>query len=194
MDKEYLKKYYQLNRDIIKQRSKIRYELNKNEILEKSKIYVRKNKERITLYKHEYFQKNKKDIIERTKKYRKQYRKENKDKIHLYNKFRRNNSAWKIRCNLAVRIYKALKGINKSARTIELLGCSIEQLKSHLESKFTKGMSWKNYGKWHIDHIKPCASFDLNKASEQRKCFHYKNLQPLWAKDNIKKGARYVRA
>jgi hypothetical protein len=50
-------------------------------------------------------------------------------------------------------------------------------------------MTWQNYGYygWHIDHIKPCASFDLRKPSEQRKCFHYSNLQPLWAKDNLQK-------
>jgi len=51
-------------------------------------------------------------------------------------------------------------------------------------------MSWNNHGEWHIDHIKPCTSFDLSKLSEQKKCFHYKNLQPLWAKDNLSKGAK----
>lgn len=67
-----------------------------------------------------------------------------------------------------------------------------KQLKKHLEIKFTKGMSWENYGKWHVDHIKPCAKFDLTKESEQRKCFHYTNLQPLWAIDNFKKGANIL--
>ena len=51
-------------------------------------------------------------------------------------------------------------------------------------------MNWNNIGKWHIDHIKPCKSFDLTKSDEQKKCFHYTNLQPLWALDNIKKGAK----
>ena len=57
--------------------------------------------------------------------------------------------------------------------------------------KFVSGMSWENYGKWHIDHIKPCASFNLLEEDEQKKCFHYTNLQPLWAKDNLKKGGKY---
>lgn len=79
---------------------------------------------------------------------------------------------------------------------MKLVGCSLEQLKKHLQSKFTKGMTWENYGtgwhgkgmkEWHIDHIRPCASFDLSKASEQKKCFNYSNLQPLWAKDNLSK-------
>ena len=73
-----------------------------------------------------------------------------------------------------------------------LIGCSLEELKKHLESQFKPGMSWKNRGRngWHIDHIKPCASFDLSKSEEQHKCFHYSNLQPLWAKENLRKGIK----
>ena len=52
-------------------------------------------------------------------------------------------------------------------------------------------MSWGNYGKWHVDHIRPCASFNLVNEEEQKKCFHYTNLQPLWAKDNLSKGSKY---
>ena len=72
-----------------------------------------------------------------------------------------------------------------SESTKKLLGCSIEFLKQHLESQFTDGMNWANYGKWHIDHILPCASFDKSKPEEQSKCFNYSNLQPLWALDNM---------
>lgn len=74
---------------------------------------------------------------------------------------------------------------------MELVGCSIDKLKQHLESKFTEGMSWDNYGDWHVDHIKPCASFDLSDPEQQRLCFNYKNLQPLWAADNLSKGDSY---
>ncbi len=75
----------------------------------------------------------------------------------------------------------------KSGHTIDLLGCSIEFLKKRFESMFTEGMTWENYGKWHIDHIIPCSIFDLTKPEAQAFCFHYTNLQPLWAKDNLKK-------
>jgi len=77
---------------------------------------------------------------------------------------------------------------------MKLVGCSIDQLKQHIEKQFKKGMSWDNWGiyGWHIDHIKPCASFDLTKESEQKKCFHYTNLQPLWAKENLKKYNHYI--
>jgi len=84
-----------------------------------------------------------------------------------------------------------LKGNIKSKKTKELLGCTVEELKRYLSNKFVDNMSFENYGKWHIDHIIPCASFDFSKPEEQAKCFHYTNLQPLWAIDNIKKGAKY---
>lgn len=75
----------------------------------------------------------------------------------------------------------------KSAPTLALLGCGIESFKIHLQNQFTEGMSWDNYGKWHIDHIKPCCSFDLSLEENQRACFHYSNLRPLWGSDNSKK-------
>jgi len=85
------------------------------------------------------------------------------------------------------RVRMALKGIGaKSASTLGLLGCSVDELRVHLEKQFIEGMTWDNHGfrGWHIDHIIPCASFDLSKPEEQRKCFHFANLQPLWAHDN----------
>lgn len=89
------------------------------------------------------------------------------------------------------RIYYALKNNTKTLSTIELLGVnSIEELWQYLEKKFTEGMTRKNYGKWHIDHIRPCSSFDFSDPNQQKECFHYTNLQPLWAKDNFKKGNR----
>jgi hypothetical protein len=75
---------------------------------------------------------------------------------------------------------------NRSKRTVEWLGCSIADLKSHLESKFQLGMSWSNYGMWHIDHIIPLASA-ADENDVLRLC-HYTNLQPLWAEDNLRKG------
>lgn len=95
----------------------------------------------------------------------------------------------RIALRLRNRINRALRGIVKKANTFWLLGCTIEELKQHLENQFKGNMSWDNYGfyGWHIDHIIPCASFDLSKASEQKKCFHYTNLQPLWAEENLRK-------
>lgn len=90
------------------------------------------------------------------------------------------------------RIQHALHGRSRAQKTIDLLGCTIDQLRSWLAQKFQAGMSWDNYGVWHIDHILPCASFDLTDPKQQQQCFHYTNLQPLWAKDNLKKGAKHA--
>lgn len=73
-----------------------------------------------------------------------------------------------------------------------MIGCSIEELKQYLEKQFKEGMTWDNYGEWHIDHIIPCAAFDLTKEEEQLKCFNYTNLQPLWAEENEKKGDKII--
>jgi Prasinovirus endonuclease VII len=86
--------------------------------------------------------------------------------------------------------------IHKCASTLELLGCSLTDLKIHLEKHFQPGMTWENHGlgdnKWHVDHILPCDSFDLTQESEQRKCFHYTNLQPLWQFDNLSKNNKII--
>jgi hypothetical protein len=116
----------------------------------------------------------------------------NKTARSQYNKWR-SCPAILIKYRLRSRINRVLRGKLKSAPTLTLLGCSLEQFKSHLESQFTRGMNWNNYGSaWHIDHKEPCSSFDLSKPIEQRRCFHYSNLQPLGAKENRCKHARII--
>lgn len=103
------------------------------------------------------------------------------------------NPGHRIKCALRLRIWKTCKrvGALKSDRTEALIGCSIPHFRAHIESKFKVGMTWDNYGQWHIDHVRPCASFDLTSPDQQRECFHFSNLQPLWAQDNRSKHARY---
>ena len=84
--------------------------------------------------------------------------------------------------------------IKKTEPIIKILGCSIEDFKKHIESKFVSGMNWENHNAkgWHIDHIRPCASFNLINPEHQRQCFHYTNLQPLWWNENIAKSDKWV--
>lgn len=99
-----------------------------------------------------------------------------------------NNIDFKIKRLLRSRLNLALKNNQKSGHTLELLGCTIEHLKQHLESQFEPGMTWENYGtEWHIDHIIPCTYFDLTDPEQQRICFNCRNLQPMWGSENIKK-------
>ena len=89
------------------------------------------------------------------------------------------------------RIYQALKGKFKSKKTMTLLGCTAKEFKAHLESLFKEGMTWDNYGEWHVDHIKPLSLFQLELDSEQQAAFNYLNTQPLWAKENLQKRNKY---
>lgn len=99
---------------------------------------------------------------------------------------------------LRKRTYSALKNNLKSGSAIRDLGCSLEELKSYLESKFQPGMSWDNYGRksgikcWEIDHIRPLKAFKLSNIEEFKKASNFTNLQPLWAEDNMKKRDKYL--
>uniref|UniRef100_A0A6C0I720 DNA endonuclease I-HmuI-like NUMOD-like domain-containing protein n=1 Tax=viral metagenome TaxID=1070528 RepID=A0A6C0I720_9ZZZZ len=127
------------------------------------------------------------------------YRKDNRiilnEKHKLYDKNRKKiDPEYKLLKTLRSRIGTAIIRNNsiKSTNTINLLGGSIEECRKHLESKFKDGMNWNNHGKWHIDHIIPCSSFNLSIEEEQKKCFHYSNLQPLWAYENLSKGNKIL--
>lgn len=127
------------------------------------------------------------------------WRKDNREKINKnileYEKKRKiTDPEFKLLKTLRSRLGNAINRQNsiKSDSTIELLGCSVSFLKGYLAYKFKEGMIWENHGEWHIDHIKPCASFNLLDEEEQKKCFHYTNLQPLWASENLSKGCKYI--
>ena len=174
--------------------------LKKAKRAEYSKIYQLKNKAKISEYNKIYTEKNKAKKIEYDKKnkvkiteYQKEYRKNNKHKNSDYLKNKRQTDPFfKLKHNLRTRINSSLKAKNyiKSQRTIEMIGCDLKTIKAHLEKQFTKGMNWENQGEWHIDHIIPCASAKTEEALI--KLFHYTNLQPLWAIDNILKKDKII--
>lgn len=106
---------------------------------------------------------------------------------------KKNRLRKKIVTRLRTRLSRAMKAqlTSKKKRTLDLLGIPLDEFLVYMESKFAEGMSWENYGEWHIDHIKPCSKFDLFLRSEQEECFHYSNLQPLWSWENFEKRAKY---
>ena len=156
-------------------------------------------------YQAKHRQKNLEKIKERDAKYRREnaekikernakYRRENPEKRNAYFRKRyKNDEDFRITSILRSRLRQALKSqsAKKSKRTLELVGCSIDELWKHLEKQFKDGMTRQNLGKWHIDHIKPCSLFNLTDPEQQKECHNYKNLQPLWAIDNIKKGNKW---
>lgn len=136
-----------------------------------------------------YYEKNKKRILKQQSEYAKNNKEIRNAAARKRYKIKMKDPYFRLMQSLRARIRMALKGTNKSKKTMNMLGITnIEFLWKHLEKKFKPGMTRENYGKWHVDHFKPCASFDLTKPEEQQKCFHYKNLQPLWAYENRSKG------
>ncbi len=131
------------------------------------------------------------------KKWNEYQKKTGQNKKH--NKLKRQTDPqWKLKANLRGRYLDALKRhtsggkVNKHHSAIELLGCDIEYYKQYLEQQFQHDMTWENHGViWEIDHIKPCAAFDLTKEEEQKQCFNYINTQPLYKSDNRSKGSTY---
>ena len=114
-----------------------------------------------------------------------------KHKQYFIDKYH-NDIQRKLSSCLRSRLNRALKNNSKRGSAVRDLGCTIEELKKHLESKFKPGMSWDNWTRngWHIDHVKPLSKFDLNDREQLKKACHYSNLQPLWAKDNLSKGIK----
>tara|TARA_R110002153_G_scaffold3119_1_gene14734 strand:+ start:172 stop:1005 length:834 start_codon:yes stop_codon:yes gene_type:complete len=179
---------------------------NSKSLQRKKAEYYKENKAACIERSVRWYEENKQLTIERsaqrrindpegTAEYMSNYSKKNKDDLTIkrrqYVRKRRNeDESFKIKSNISRRIHHALNGQNKSDSTTALLGCNYEHARAHIESQFTDGMSWSNWSMtgWHVDHIIPCASFDLTDPEQQRQCFHYTNLQPLWAIENIKKG------
>jgi hypothetical protein len=176
-----LKSYYK-NKDKILENQRLKYAEDSS----KKKIYVKNNKE---------------EIYRKNSEYHKKWYKNNKDKKLLKNKLyiqkrESEDIEFKLKLKLRSRLTMALKNyVNRpfKERNIQILiGCSLEELKLHLEKQFKEDMNWNNHGKvWHIDHIKPCSLFNLIEVEEQRKCFNYSNLQPLYAQENLKKNNKY---
>lgn len=151
---------------------KIQYAKDKNKRITQAQAWYKLNKEK-------------------KKKYDKDYSFTRNERCKLRYKTDLN---YKLKCNLRSRFYSAVRRTSKKSSVLSLLGCTISEFQIYIENKFTLNMSWDELmaGRIHIDHIIPCSFFDLSKEENQRICFHYTNLQPLWAKDNNHKRAKIM--
>ena len=184
--KEYQRAYRAANKEKLKEIRNAYREDNKEKIKETLKAYREANKEKIKENKKAHYEANK----EKIKAYYEANKEKTNDKILSTPEGRLSRSMYS-------RIHKIIK-INhkiKNKHTLELLDCDGKFLKNHLEKQFSKGMSWDNYGEWHVDHIIPIDFFiknhDFNDIEVQKECFNYKNLQPLWSVENLKKGKKF---
>jgi hypothetical protein len=164
-------------RDILALKQK-EYRKRKPDVCRQAALnWKEKNKEKVAEYHREYYWKTHKR--QRVVRNARQKRKLASD------------TSFKMRDTMTRRILLALKtqGQSKKCSAVKYLGCSIDELKNWLQSKFTRKMNWQNHGSyWHIDHVIPCDSFDLSEEKQAMACFHFTNLQPLTARENIKKG------
>jgi len=172
--------YYEKNKEQILLQRRQEREINPEQSRMACRKYYSANKEAMGRKRAAYYQVNREAAVSYSN--------------HYQQRRRRVDPGYAITLRLRSRINHAIKGTSKSAKTTELVGCSPGELVRHLESQFVDGMSWENRHLWAVDHIRPCASFDLADPEQQRQCFHYSNLQPLWAVDNMRKGARWQNA
>lgn len=215
MCRECNREYNQTNKQHIKEYNKQRYENNKEIILADMKIYRENNKEHLTNYSSEYYQNNKliihekylikyqlnRDLILLNKKQsylnnpeyysnisKKSYQKNKQKYYDRFNLLYNNDIEFKLSNNLRVVLNQKLKKNNskKQQSVIKLIGCTIQEFKEHITQQFLPEMAWSNHGEiWELDHIIPCASFNLSILEEQQKCFHYTNYQPLFKTTKI---------
>lgn len=211
------KSYYEKNKAKVIARSKLWAANNRERRNRNLATYRERNRARIRKQHQEWYERNKREPwfredrkrfnaswLERNREYRREYarqlRKKNIEKVRKNKRLEKlrllANPRTRMELNLRQRVRMALKaqGARKTGKTFDLVGMSGKELRSHLEGQFKDGMSWENYGKWHIDHKRPCASFNLIDPAEQKLAFHYSNLQPLWAKDNLVKSSKYAKS
>lgn len=189
--RETQKKYRVKNKEKINDRVKEWQQNNKERVLETARKYIELNREQRREYIRKYLKENphkRKQTQETTRKWNLKNREKIKRQV---NERYHTDIQHKLGTNLRNRLYNAIKRnkVDKHAHTLELLGCDLQTLKHYIELQFVEGMSWENYNykTWHIDHIKPVNIFDLTDTEQQKQCFHYTNLRPLWAAANLKR-------
>ena len=157
---------------------------NADKIRKREADYNLKNAGKIQKREAEYRLKN----ADKIRKWHAEYKLKNQDKIRKRNAKYDKKPEVKIVHAQRARLKRIVKSTSVSRH--EMTGCTPMQLRKHIESQFVKGMTWKNQGRWHIDHIMPCSAFDLTKPEQVKVCFNWQNLRPIWAKKNLRKGKK----
>ena len=192
------KAYYEKNKAAIRAKQKAHYDKKKDIICEKKKEYYKQNceriKKRVAIQQKDYYQKP--EVKEHKQAYRKKYN--SRDSVKKYRALRHvkkyaTDIDYKMTTILRGRLSTLVNSKFKYKSTKKLLGCSMEHFKEWIEFQFDDNMNWNNHGDyWHLDHIKPCAKFKMSKKEDQEECFHWTNLQPLEATENLEKSDKYT--
>jgi hypothetical protein len=192
----YYKAWAEKNKEKIRAQQRARYLANREARQARERERYRERREAALAQKAEYHREN----ADKRRAYAAEYRSRPDVKVakaaYMLDYFRKRRATdphYRMKAALHARLLQALRlygNGEKYASTIDLIGCTIPELVIHLENQFESTMSWENYGRsgWHIDHKVPCSAFDLTDPEQQKICFHYTNLQPMWGVDNIRKG------
>ena len=160
------REYYRKNKELVKERAKHVSDEVKSRKKERTRKWKAANRAKVNANQNRWLA-------------------ENRDRVAKYRKTQAEKPENKISRNLRRRL-REFMGVLKNRPSL-MFGCTSAELRKHIQSQFKKGMSWKNYGKWHVDHIVPCAAFDLTNKEHVKICFNWQNLRPLWADENMKK-------
>lgn len=183
--KQYQQEYYRNNKEKIKKKNREYYKANKEKIREQQKRYYDENKDRVSESHARYYSANR----EKVRAYQERYYRKYKDIIHTRRMSKLHSSPYeRMIKNLRTRLSSFVR--YKSKKTKELIGCDREHFMRHLEVQFKEGMTWDNYGEWVLDHHIPITAFNLENKKEFEACWHFSNIKPMWARDNMRKGNR----
>jgi hypothetical protein len=170
------------------------YRENKERLTAQNKEYVQQHREQLSEYQQRWREDNRERLLEDKRK----WDRENRDRL----KPQRRNAErvrweseprYRLSKLIAHRMRLSLQEGKQGRHWETLVGYTVLDLKAHIESLFLPGMTWDNYGNWHIDHIKPIAAFTFSSSEDAafQECWALSNLRPLWATDNLKKGAKW---
>jgi hypothetical protein len=193
--REEKKQYYQDHKEEIKQYDKQYKQDHKEKRKQYDKQYKQDHKEEIKQYHRQYYQDHKEERKQYDKQYNQDHREEKKQYDRQYeNKKYKTDTTFRLRRIISKAIRKSIKRNKNGYHWGDLVGYTLDDLKQHLEKQFKDGMSWDNYGNWHIDHVIPQSWFKFKSYDdpEFKLCWCLGNLQPLWAKENISKNGNLV--
>lgn len=191
--KSCMKGYHETNREKITARQKAHYQANREKIIARQQAHYQANREKVSVYKRAHYEAHREEVRSRQHAYYQENSEILKERSAQYKRDRlANDPTFRQVGNIRSNLRGILHGRGAHQPTLELLGCTGQEWRDHLESQFTEGMSWDSYGKgdgkWEIDHILPVSSFDQTDPEQRKICWHYSNTQPLWHTENVLKG------
>ncbi len=169
------------------------YSRNKEIVKRRARLWALNNPEKRKAVLVRFAERNRANERERARRRHKENPKRNLERLKKWQKKARlERPEFVVKTRLRCRLRAIVdRGVGKKINgVLSLIGCTLPELRQHIENQFIDGMCWARIKEIHIDHIRPCADFDLMNLEEQQRCFHYSNLQPLWKMDNLRKGQR----